>query len=212
MICTKKKCFSAETIKRLAIYLQNFKRLEENDIDVVSSVQVARLSNVTPEQFRKDLSYFGEFGKRGVGYETKILIHELEKIFGLSNLRKVAIVGVGKLGSSLLNYQGFSKLNINIAAAFDYDKEKIGSKVNDVFVNDISKFDKIINKYGIKICILSVPQKVAQEITNLLVKAGIRAILNFAPVGLNVPENVYVTNMDIYSEIERLIYFLNIKD
>jgi len=192
--------------------MQNFKRLENNDIDIISSGQIAKLLNVTPEQFRKDLSYFGEFGKRGVGYETKTLIHELEKILGLSNSWKVAILGAGKLGCSLLNYQGFSELNINVVAAFDSDKEKIGKNVNGVVIHDVSRLKKIVKNHEIRICILSVPLKAAQEVANLAVNAGIHAILNFAPVVLNVPEDVYVTNMDIYSEIERLIYFLNIQD
>lgn len=209
MICTHKKCFSPETISRLALYLQNFKRLRKEGVEVVSSSQIAQYLNVSPEQFRKDLSYFGEFGKRGVGYNVEHLINELELILGLDKSWNVALVGTGRLGCALLSYQGFSELNVWITAAFDEDPDKIGKKVNGIVIQDLSNFEQIVKKENIKICVISVPVDFAQGIADLAVKSGIRAILNFAPVVLNVPDGIHVTNMDFYCEMERLIFFLN---
>jgi len=209
MICNDKSCFSPETIKRLTVYLQNFKRLKKNNVEIVSSGEISKLLNVSPEQFRKDLSYFGEFGKRGVGYSTTTMVDELEGILGLDKKWTVALVGVGKLGSSLLNYPGFSELNVKFTAAFDSDKKKHGKIINNVEVHDVIHFKKIIKKRKIKICVICIPVENVQEVADMVVDSGIQAILNFAPIVLNVPEKIYVSNMDIYSEIERLIYYLN---
>jgi len=209
MICTDKNCFSPETVRRLAVYLQNFERLIKNGVDVVSSGQISKLLNVSPEQFRKDLSYFGEFGKRGVGYQTESLVYELKKILGLNQAWQVALVGVGRLGCALLNSQDFSELNVRITAAFDSDKKNIDKTVNGIHIHDIINFKKIIKQKKIRICVISVPLDHAQAVTDLAVESGIEAILNFAPVILNVPENIHVSNMDIYCELERLIFFLN---
>ena len=125
-ICTKKSCFSFDTVKRLSLYLRNLKRLKEKGIEIISSDRITPLLNVSSAQFRKDLSYFGEFGKRGVGYKVERLIEELEKILGINEEWRIALVGVGRLGQALLGFEGFSKFNIKIVCAFDIDRKKIG--------------------------------------------------------------------------------------
>lgn len=183
--------------------------LIKNDIDIISSSDFAKLVHVSPEQFRKDLSYFGEFGKRGVGYETAYLQSELEKILGVDQQRNVALIGAGQLGGALLNYPDFSQNNINITTAFDSDPGKIGSIVNGIEIKDIERLKEYISKSNIEICILCVPAKNVQRVAKMVVDAGVHAILNFTSVMLNVPENVFVSNIDMSSEIERLVFFLN---
>jgi redox-sensing transcriptional repressor len=202
-----KNNFSLETIKRLSLYLRNLKRLEESGIDVISSDKISQFLNVTPVQFRKDLSYFGGFGKRGVGYKVERLIEEIEKILGVNKQWKIAIVGVGLLGSALLGFEGFSKFNLNISNAFDASHEKIGKMRKKVKIEDINNLKKVIKKNNIKIAILSTPPEFAQSVTNELTEAGIRGILNFAPVILQVPEHVSVSNVDMACELESLVFF-----
>lgn len=128
-VCTKKKCFSAETIKRLSLYLRNLRRIQREDIEVISSDKITGFLDVSAEQFRKDLSYFGEFGIRGVGYEVEKLISELETILGIDKKWKIALVGAGRLGSALLGFEGFLRFNLRITCAFDIDSDKIGKEL-----------------------------------------------------------------------------------
>ena len=202
-----KNSFSVETIKRLSLYLRNLKQLKDNGTDVISSDKITRLLNVTPVQFRKDLSYFGGFGKRGVGYKVKKLIQEIENILGVNNRWEIAIVGVGRLGGALLGFEGFAKFNIQISYAFDASSDKIGKARKGVIIDDIKNMRKIIRQNNIKIAIVSTPPEVAQEITDGLVASGITGILNFAPTTLKVPERVSVSNVDMACELESLIFF-----
>ncbi len=202
-----KNNFSFETIKRLSLYLRNLKRLKESGIDIISSDKISHFLNVTSVQFRKDLSYFGGFGKRGVGYKVKRLIEEIEKILGIDKQWSIAIVGVGRLGSALLGFEGFSKFNLNISHAFDASSEKIGKMTKGIRIEDINNMKRAIKKNNIKIAILSTPPEFAQSVTNELTSAGIRGILNFAPVILQVPEYVSVSNVDMACELESLVFF-----
>ncbi|MCQ9205319.1 MAG: redox-sensing transcriptional repressor Rex [Omnitrophica bacterium] len=202
-----KNSFSLESIKRLGLYLRNLKELKETGVDIISSDKITQFLNVSPEQFRKDLSYFGGFGKRGVGYNVGRLIEEIENILGVNNKWDIAIVGVGKLGSALLGFEGFSRFNIKIAHVFDSDKTKIGRVKKNVRIEDIKDLKKVVKLNNIKIAILSTPPDVAQPIAETLVSAGIRGILNFAPVVLKVPDNVSVSNVDMACELKSLIFF-----
>lgn len=202
-----KNGFSLETIKRLSLYLRNLKRLKEQDVDVISSDKLTELLNLTPEQFRKDLSYFGGFGKRGVGYNVEKLTEEIENILGVNKEWAIAIVGVGKLGSALLGFEGFSKFNLKIKYAFDSDKNKIGKTRSGVKIESIESMKRTIKSNNIRIALISTPLDVAQEITHKLVDSGIKSILNFAPMVLNVPKDVLVSNVDMASELESLIFF-----
>ncbi|MCF7916790.1 MAG: redox-sensing transcriptional repressor Rex [Candidatus Omnitrophica bacterium] len=198
---------SEETIKRLSLYLRNLRKLKENGVEIISSDKVTKLLKVSSFQFRKDLSYFGEFGKRGVGYKVDTLIREIEKILGVNQAWKIIMVGVGRLGSALLGFEGFSRFNINIAYAFDKDKEKIGKNRKGVKIYNVDNLEKIVKEDKIKLAIISTPPEIAQEIVDRLVEVGIKGILNFAPVVLSVPENVSVSNVDMACELESLIFF-----
>jgi len=209
MVCTVKNCFSPETVRRLTVYLQSLKRVRAADGKTISSKKISKLLNVSPEQFRKDLSYFGEFGKRGVGYEIEPLIKVLENILGVNRVWNVAVIGVGRLGSSLINYHGFADSNINVSAAFDIDTKKVGSIVHNVKISNLASFEDVVKEKKIEICIISIPNDSAQAIAEMIVKAGVKAILNFSPIVLNVPENIYIQNIDMLSELVRLTFFLN---
>ncbi|MBN2416096.1 redox-sensing transcriptional repressor Rex [bacterium] len=209
MICTNKNCFSTETIRRLSVYLQNLRRIRETGTHTISSREIGAILNVTPAQFRKDLSYFGEFGRRGVGYETDQLISVLEHILGVNKAYYIGIVGAGRLGRALINYHGFAGSNIRVRAAFDVDPEKIGTVVHGITVYAMDDFFATVREHGIDICVLSVPVEGAQQATNSIVAAGVKAILNFSPVILQVPDTVYIQNIDMLSELERLIFYLN---
>lgn len=202
-----KNHFSSETIKRLSLYLRNLKRLKEQDVDVISSDKLTELLNLTAEQFRKDLSYFGGFGKRGVGYNVEKLTEEIENILGVNKEWAIAIVGVGKLGSALLGFEGFSKFNLKIKYAFDSDKNKIGKTRSGVKIDSIESMKRTIKSNNIRIALISTPLDAAQEVTYKLVDSGIKSILNFAPMVLNVPKDVVVSNVDMASELESLIFF-----
>ena len=201
-----KNSFSLETIKRLSLYLRNLKGLKEQGIDTVSSRKLTIFLNVTPDQFRKDLSFFGGFGKRGVGYNVERLTEEIENILGVNKERRIAIVGVGKLGTALLGFEGFSKFNIKITSAFDVSKDKVGKEKKGVKINHINDMRDIVKKNNIKIAIISTPPEVAQEVTDELIPSGIKGILNFAPIVLKVPQAVSVSNVDMASELESLIF------
>lgn len=200
-----------ETARRLSLYLRGLRNLKQDKILTVSSQQITRFLNITSVQFRKDLSYFGEFGKRGVGYDVEVLINEIEKILGTNVLREIALVGAGKLGSALLAYPGFLEFNLKICVAFDNAKTKIGKLCGPIKIEDSKNMRSAIKKRGIKIAVLCVPLEYAQKISELLVRSGIRAILNFAPINLVLPKRVFVSNVDMASELEGLIYKLSRK-
>ena len=204
---SRKNNFSSETIKRLSLYLRNLKRLKDQGIGIISSDKLTELLNVTPEQFRKDLSYFGGFGKRGVGYNVEKLIEEIEDILGVNKQWDIVLVGAGSLGSALLGFEGFSKFNIKIKYAFDSDENKIGKSRGGVRIEAIRGMRKIIKGNNIKIGVISTPPDVAQDVASELVASGIKSILNFAPRVLKVPKDVSVSNVDMAAELESLIFF-----
>ena len=208
-ICTKKKCFSAETIRRLSLYLRNLRKFKESNLAVISSGEMSKFSNVSPEQFRRDLSYFGEFGKRGVGYEIERLISELESILGIDKRWRVALVGVGSLGSALLAFEGFSNFNLKIACAFDIDSNKIGKKIYGVKIHSVENLAEVISKDDIEIAIIATLPDVAQHVADKLMNAGIKGILNFAPVALRTKDDVFISDVDMACELESLIFFVD---
>jgi len=202
-----KNSFSLETIRRLSLYLRNLKRLKEQNIDIISSNKLTKFLNVTPSQFRKDLSFFGGFGKRGVGYQVKRLAQEIENILGIDKEWKIAIVGVGRLGSALLGFEGFSRFNLRISYAFDSDKDKINKVKKAIKIEDVNKIRRVVKEKNIKIAIIATPPDVAQGVADELVKAGIKGILNFAPIVLKVPYSVSVSSVDMSCELESLVFF-----
>jgi len=202
----------AESIKRLSLYLRNLKYLAKEGIEQVSSNELAQDIYVSAAQVRKDLSYFGDFGIRGLGYNVKSLISEIKSILGLYREWKVALIGVGRLGSSLLNYPGFKEFGFRISVVFDNDPKKIGKTFKGIRIEDFSKIEKIIREEKIRVAIITVPASAAQQVADKLVKAGIEAVLNFSPRYLNISENVKVKTVDIAVELESLSYYLMHKE
>jgi len=196
-------------IARLSSYLRVLDELGRMGFDNTASYQLAEELDINDSQVRKDLAYFGQFGKPGMGYETAKLKKEIQKILGLTRKWRVALVGVGNLGSALLAYQGFKKQGFYIIAAFDNDPKKIGRKKAEMIVKNIARLKQIIRKERIEIGIVTVPASAAQEVAELLTKAGIRAILNFAPVRISVPKHVRLNNVDLSLRLENLSFFLS---
>jgi len=196
------------TISRLFVYLREVTELTKVNIHTISSAELGERTNLSDAQVRKDLSYFGQFGISGSGYDTRELKAALEKILGKNKTWNVAIVGVGHLGSALLAYPGFKELGLDIVAAFDVDEKRIGKKVKDIIIKSIEEMSDEIADKKASIVIITVPAKSAQEVANKSIESGIKCILNFAPTTLIVPENVKVKNVDLSRELETLSYFL----
>jgi len=196
-----------ETIKRLPLYVRHLQLLMDDGRSRICSNEFAEGLCVNPAQVRRDLSFFGNFGKPGVGYDVKKVLRQLRNILKLKNVNKTALVGVGDLGSALLGYPGFLQLNFEIVAAFDNDPKKIGVTKNNVVIENVSKLN-LIKQKKVRIAIIAVPPEAAQQITERLVEVGIVGILNFAPCYLTVPKKVKVINIDIAMDIARLPYYL----
>ena len=196
-----------ETIKRLPLYLRELQLLVNQGKSNICSGKFAESLGVNPPQIRQDLAYFGGFGTPGVGYDVKKLLHKLRNILNLRSTHKTALVGVGDLGSALLGYSGFSQLGFEITAAFDVNSQKVGETKNNVTTEDITKLNTLRRK-GIRIAIIAVPTKKAQQTADKLIEAGVVGILNFAPCYLTVPKKVKVINIDIAMDIARLSYYL----
>jgi len=206
MIMNGKK-IPESTISRLFVYLREIAELAKLNIRTISSAELGERTNLSDAQVRKDLGYFGQFGVSGSGYDTAELKKALEKILGKDKTWNVAVVGVGHLGSALLSYTGFERHGLEIVAAFDTDPKKVG-KLDGLTVRAIDELPKTAADKKISIAIIAVPAENAQEVAERLVGAGVKCILNFAPVSLNTPEDVKVKNVDLSRELETLSYFL----
>ncbi len=194
-----------KTVYRLSIYQRCLRRLRENKVETVSSEALAKAAGVTPSQLRKDLASFGNFGTRGLGYNVEALSATIGETLGTTRLQPVILVGVGNLGAALLRYSGFNKEGFEIVAAFDAEPSRSHPKVAVYPMKNLGEF---VSANAVKLAILAIPASVAQQVVNDLVAAGIQAILNFAPVVLEVPENVVVNNVDLAVELENLSYFI----
>jgi redox-sensing transcriptional repressor len=196
------------TVRRLSLYLRFLEEFEEQGIGTVSSDALALRGGTTSAQVRKDLSFFGSFGKRGLGYAVPELAGRLRQILGLGRDYRVVLLGAGKIGSALVQYRGFQKRGFEIVGIFDVDPAKIGKRWNGLTVSDIARLEGELAGQAIDIGVLVTPAEVAQELADRLVKLGIKAILNFAPVQLSVPEDVSVKNVNLALELEALSYAL----
>jgi redox-sensing transcriptional repressor len=197
-----------KSIYRVSIYHRCLQRLRENGVETVSSDALARAAGVKPTQLRKDLTHFGQFGTRGLGYNVAQLAAILNDVLGTNRLQPVILVGVGNLGAALLRYAGFNKEGFEIVAAFDSDIERPRSLGPGVNLRHISELAAFVRSRQVKMAILAVPAPVAQQVLNQLVEAGIQAVLNFSPSVLEVPEHVVVSNVDLAVELENLSYFI----
>jgi len=207
----KKNVLPQTTIARLPIYLRSLVTLANKGEQIVSSEGLAQIAGTNAAQLRKDLSYLGEFGTRGVGYEIDQLINEVSKWLGLIRDRKVVIVGLGRLGGALIGYQGFAQKGFRIVGAFDADPQKVGTKIENLTIkstDDLCNFTKTYQG-GIDIGIIATQAPAAQVVANTMVDAGIRAIINFAPVTLEVPDGIVVRQVDLSVELQILSYYLH---
>jgi redox-sensing transcriptional repressor len=205
-IRVKGKEFPQATLNRLPYYLRSLYVLDDEGFEVVSSSDIAELVGSTSAQVRKDLSYLGEFGHRGVGYRVKYLIEILEKFLGVSRRRRVILVGVGRLGEALLNSKNIRARGFDFVAAFDIDPEKIGKTISGVPVYDFRKIYEIIGDEKIDIGIITTSPDAAQEVADKLVEVGVKGILNFVPVPVKVPANVPLRTVCIAAEMQLLAF------
>ncbi len=196
------------TLERLATYLRFLIDLEQCNVDTISSAEVERQTGINAAQFRKDLSYFGEFGKPGVGYNVSDLQSRIARILKVDVEQKVVLVGAGNLGSALVGYPGLKEHRFNLVAVFDNNYGKIGKPLWNLEINDVAAIKDINSKLHARIAILAVPTNAAQRVADLLVDAGIDAILNFAPILLRVPAHVFVRNVSFLQELAVLSYHL----
>jgi redox-sensing transcriptional repressor len=197
-----------QTVGRLLTYLRVLLCLAEQGVETVSSQALGDSCDVRPCVIRKDLSYFGGFGKRGVGYEVEGLIGEIRSILHLSRATKAALVGVGNVGRALLANPQFAIEGFNIAAAFDSDPRKIGERISGVVVEDVATLERRIRETGIRLAIVAVGVADAPEIARRLADAGVKGILSFAPCPLYMPEGVRVSCVDLAMEMARLAYYI----
>jgi redox-sensing transcriptional repressor len=197
-----------KAVYRLSLYYRVLERLNQNRIETVSSDALAKAAGVKPTQLRKDLTYFGQFGTRGLGYKVESLLAKLTGVLRTTRFQPVILVGAGNLGSALLRYDGFAKEGFEIVAAFDSRPE--GAKADNckVPIQPVELMKEFVRDHSIKLAILAVPGVAAQEVTNQLVDAGIQAILNFSPLILQVPPHVVVNNVNLAIELENLTYFI----
>lgn len=196
------------TVRRLSLYLRFLEEFQAQGIDTVSSEALAARGGTTSAQVRKDLSFFGSFGKRGLGYSAPELVTRLRDILGLKQSYQVIVVGAGKIGSALVQYRGFAQRGFHIAAVYDADPAKVGLKWNGPVVRDVKQLERDLAREPMDIAILSTPAPAAQALAERLVRSGIKAILNFAPVQLLVPAHVAVKNVNMALELEALSYAL----
>lgn len=196
-------------VKRISLYLRHVEALAEKDQPTVSSQQLGKALGLTDTQVRRDLACFGQFGRPGVGYPVGDLTGQLRAIFGTDRVWNVAVVGVGCLGRALLRYKGFAGKGFRPKAAFDSDAKKVGKKFSEVVIQPMSELTGTIKKGRIRLAILAVPAEAAQDAADRLCRAGIRGILNFAPVILTVPAGVAVIPVDLAVQLEQLSYIVN---
>ena len=197
-----------KTIYRLSVYLRCLQRLKSNAIRTVSSEALSKAAGVKSTQLRKDLTYFGQFGTRGLGYDVEQLAKMISDLLGTNSLQPVILVGVGSLGTALLTYRGFEPEGFEIVAAFDIDPKRPRNKKITQPILHMDGMPAFVRERSVRMAILSVPASVAQEVANQLVQAGIAGILNFAPIVLSVPEEVIVNNVNLAIELENLSYFV----
>jgi redox-sensing transcriptional repressor len=196
------------TVKRLSIYYRSLSEFARKGHKIVSSKDLAKTERLTPAQVRKDLSFFGSFGTRGLGYPVKDLKERIAKILGLNRRWNVALVGVGNVGSALVSYKEFHKQGFHIKLLFDNDQRKINKNHKGISVSDAGLLEKKLKEQGIEMVILAVPAQAAQQVADRVVSAGVKSILNFAPVQIKVPNDVVLRSVNMATELEHLSFCL----
>jgi redox-sensing transcriptional repressor len=195
-------------IDRLPMYARALASLERNGREVVSSQELGAQLGITPAQIRKDLSYFGRFGKQGRGYNVKRLLEELHQILGLDREWTMVLVGVGQLGRAILQYGGFGPQGFRILAAFDADPRVVGERVEDLVIKPADHLQETIGDLHVDIGIVATPAAAAQSMIDALVKCGVKAILNYAPIAAHVPPNVHIKDIDPVLSLQSMTFYL----
>lgn len=203
------KKISESAVRRLSLYLRLLQEADAAGAETISSGQLAERGGTTSAQVRKDLSLFGSFGKRGLGYSVHELLGRIRDILGLQRHWRVALIGAGKLGSALFSYRDFEARGFEIRAVFDRDPEKVGTALGGLTVRADEEMDRALREEAVEIAIVAVPGEAAQHVVDRVVKAGVGAVLNFAPVRLKVPRGVTLRNVDVTLELEGLSFALN---
>ena len=195
-------------IRRLPLYARSLRYLLEEGVHSVSSQELGERINVTAAQIRKDLSYFGEFGKQGIGYDVEKLLNHIERILGLTQRWPMVLVGVGQLGQAIARYDGFHSKGLQIVGLFDNDPRKVGQKVGEIEISDFSRIHEVVREHHVRLAIIAVPAADAQGVADMLIDAGVRAILNYAPIILQTPEDVWVRYIDPVAVMHSMTYYL----
>lgn len=195
-------------VSRLPLYLRALQHMAEEGIQVTSSQELGERLGISAAQIRKDLSQFGEFGKQGTGYHIEYLVEQLKQILKVDRVWDMAVVGAGGIGSAVARYQGFANRGFRVTMIFDNDPNKIGTQIGPFVVQDTAHMVEAIQQAGIKVAMIAVPATQAQAVADELVKAGVKAILNYAPVSINVPDGVYVQHTDPVTHLQRMTYYL----
>lgn len=203
----KRRRIPEATVSRLPLYRRSLLDLAARRIPTVSSEQLAELAGVNAAKVRKDLSYLGSYGTRGVGYEVRVLLYEIERKLGLTNVSPVVIVGLGNLGQALANYGGFRDRGFPIVALVDADPSKVGMDIGGTTVRPVEELPDLVRELGIAVGIIATPARAAQEVADQLVNAGVRSILNFAPVVITVPDHVPLRKVDLATELQILSFY-----
>lgn len=199
-------------IERLPAYLNILIQLRADGASTVSSARLGELTAVNPAQIRRDLTYFGSFGKRGVGYDIPMLVERIQRILGSDHVHRLALVGAGNLGSAIAGYNGLKQHGFVVTAIFDTDPAKIGTRIGDIVVQDAAEIEATLKKQQIRIGVVAVPPEAAQGVTDELARAGVRVILNYTPVIVRVPEGVTLHNTDPVQELLHTLYYLSRRD
>ena len=195
-------------IGRLPVYLRALQRMADMGLKTTSSQELGEHVGISAAQIRKDISQFGEFGKQGTGYSIEYLIEQLREILKVDRIWDVVVIGAGDMGHAVVNYQGFNDRGFHIVAIFDNDKNKVGHEIGKFKVEDAETMIERIKNMGVKVAMLAVPAAAAQAAADQLVQAGVRAILNYAPISLNVPNNVKVQYIDPSIHLQRMTFYL----
>ncbi|MBK8032566.1 MAG: redox-sensing transcriptional repressor Rex [Chloroflexi bacterium] len=196
-------------ISRLPVYLRALERLSQEGQEVTSSHELGKRLGISSAQIRKDLSHFGGFGKQGTGYRIAYLKEQLRQVLNVERDWEVALIGAGDLGNAVARYRGFSNRGFHIACVFDSAPDKVGKSIGEFLILPLDNLHTVITERGIKIAMVAVPAEAAQSVADTLIAAGVRAILNYAPINLNVPDNVHVQYIDPVIHLQRMTYYLD---
>jgi redox-sensing transcriptional repressor len=199
-------------IERLPLYLNVLIQMRQDGQSTASSARLGELTRVNPAQIRRDLTHFGSFGRRGVGYEVVGLIDRIQRILGSDQTNRLVLVGAGNLGSAIASYDGLRKHGFVVSAVFDSDHRKIGSRLGDIIVRDAAELERVVAEQGIRIGVIAVPPDASQHVADRLTSAGIRVILNYTPSIVRVPADVTLHNTDPVQELLHTLYYLSRPD